>query len=154
MAGRVSVYDRWHRQDGDEPCAEHSRGRKKLYPSAVHGQGDRWQVRWYDDEGRQRKRNFRLKEGRNPALHADAFSAQVSHQLDRGDYIDPDSGDITLREYAEDWRRHRVHDTVTARKLEARLRLHVYPAIGSRRMRELAARPSLVKEWIKGMALR
>jgi len=29
-----------------------------LYPSADHGKGDRWQVRWRDADGKQCKRNF------------------------------------------------------------------------------------------------
>ena len=37
---------------------ENSRGRTKLYPSADHGKGDRWQVRWRDADGKQCKRNF------------------------------------------------------------------------------------------------
>ncbi len=44
----MSIYDRWHKirpSPGDEPCREHSRGRTKLYPTADHGKGERWQVR-------------------------------------------------------------------------------------------------------------
>lgn len=166
----MAVYDRWHKAPGpdDEPCREHGgRGRARVYPSAVHGQGDRWQVRWYNEEGKQRKKGFKLREGRNPDLHADAWNAKVTRDLHTGDYIDPDDADVTLQRYAEQWRATRTHDTVTADKVEQRLRLHVYPgpatpgrtprggvAIGHRRMRELARRPSLVAAWIAAMPLR
>jgi integrase len=164
----MAVYDRWHRapQPGDEPCREHSRGRTRLYPSAVHGQGDRWQVRYYNENGKQRKRNFRLREGRNPDLHADAYDAKITRELHTGDYVDPDLAEVTLQAYAEEWRKARTHDTVSAGHLERRLRLHVYQdpdnpgrtpkggtSIGQRRMRELARRPSLLQAWVASMPL-
>src|SRR5215472_14796459 len=111
----MTVYDRWHKAPapGDEPCRDHGQGRAKLYPSAVHGQGDRWQVRWRDDGGRQRSRSFALKAGKLP-------------ELDTGGDPLPADADVTLKAYAEQWRRSRAHDTVTAGHLERRLRLHVY----------------------------
>ena len=69
----MSVYDRWHKTrpgPGEEPCREHSRGRTKLYPTADHGKGDRWQVRWRDETGQQRKRNFAKRDGTDPERHA------------------------------------------------------------------------------------
>ena len=161
----MAVYDRWHRSSGAEPCREHSRGRARLYPSAAHGTGDRWQVRWYDDQGRQRKRNFALKEGRDPSRHAEAFDNKIQRDLNTGEYADP-AADVTLQAYAEDWRKTRRHDTSTAEAQERRLRLHVYEdpanpgrtprggvAIGQRKLRELARRPSLVAAWLAAMPL-
>ena len=97
----MSVYDRWHKTrpgHADEPCREHSRGRTKLYPAADHGQGDRWQVRWRDYSGRQRKENFAKRS------EADARDTAVKASLRAGNYVDPDAGRITFREYAEEWR--------------------------------------------------
>jgi integrase len=161
----MTVYDRWHTRTGDAPCREH-RGRG-LYPSSVHGRGDRWQVRWRDDAGKQHKRNFPVREGRDPSRHADAFDAKVTRDLHTGDYIDPDAGDITFAAFAEDWRRTRSQDPNTAAALERRLRLHAYEgepgsgrtpkggvAIGQRRMRELSARPSLIAAWLAACPLR
>lgn len=142
----MAVYDRWHKAGPGTPCRAH-----KMVPSAAHGKGMRWQVRWRDDRDEPQKRNFRLKEGKNPDLHADAFWAKLSRDLDTGDYIDPDSAEITFRAYAEDIRKTRTHDDVTAHKLEEKLRLHVYPVIGGRALRELSKRPSLTQAWIKGM---
>ena len=72
----MSIYDRWHKSCPDlgaERCRQH-----KMVPSSVHGQGDRWQVRWRDENGKQCKRNFVKKEGKDPELHADAFDVKVS----------------------------------------------------------------------------
>jgi integrase len=171
----VAVYDRWHRdpQDGDKPC-EHSRGRHKAYPSAVHGQGKRWQVQWEDPNapGRKRlKRNFDLRDpgpGELPDRnkHASAYDKEIQGSIVRQDYTDPNAGNVTLREYAETWRETRVHGESAAKNLEVRLRLHVYEgaprsartpkggvAIGQHAMGFLEQRPSLVAAWVAAMPL-
>jgi integrase len=152
----VSIYDRWHKGSlgpGEEPCREHGRGKTKLYPSADHGKGDRWQVRWRDEAGNQRKRNFAKRDGIDPEKHASAFDAKVKAALDDGSYVDPKDANTTLRDFAEDWRQTRTHDVMTAERIERELRLHVYPFIGARSLRELAKRPSLTQAWISGMKL-
>lgn len=135
----MTVYDRWHKSrpgPAGELCREHSRGSTRLYLSADHGKGDRWQVRWRDQNGVQRKRNFARKTGTDPEKSADAFDAKTRTQLDDGSYIDPSSANVTLKVFAEDWRRTRTHDRVTADRIERELRLHVYPAIGYRTLRD------------------
>ncbi len=42
---------------------------------------------------------------------------------------------------------------MTAERIERELRLHVYPFIGGRSLRDLAKRPSLTQAWISGMKL-
>ena len=107
----------------------------------------------------------RLKEGTNPdAARRGVRRAEHPH-LHTGDYADP-AADVTLQAYAEDWRKTRRHDTNTAEGLERRLRLHVYEdpatpgrtarggvAIGQRKLRELARRPSLMAAWLAAMPL-
>jgi hypothetical protein len=119
---RLSVWERC-----SEPCREHSRGRTKLYPAAGHGKGDRWQVRWRDESGRQRKRNFAKRDGVDPEKHASAFDAKVKTSLDDGTYIDPGDANVTFQAFAEDWRETRSHDLVRAARIESLLRRHVYP---------------------------
>jgi integrase len=159
----MTVYDRWHksRPAPDEPrCGQH-----KMVPSADHGKGERWQVRWRDENGRQCKRNFAKKEGKDPELHADAFHAKVHAELDAGTYVDPAAGAVTLRDYSEEWRKGRVHDLATAIRIEAAFRNHVYaadgtphktpggaPAIGDYPLRTLARRITLVQAWISGIS--
>jgi integrase len=160
----MSIYDRWHKScpdPGEERCRQH-----KMVPSSVHGQGDRWQVRWRDENGKQCKRNFAKKEGKDPELHANAFDVKVSSSLDEGTYVDPATGNITFQEYAETWRAARTHDVTTGIGVEYNFRLHVYPsretlgrtatggpAIGHHKLRVLAKQPSLVQAWIAGMRL-
>lgn len=123
----MAVYDRWHRNrgPGDQPCRSGT-AKRPLYPSADHKKGDRWQVRWRDAAGKQCKRNFAKKEGKNPEVHADAFDAKVSAELDAGTYTDPKTAETTFRAFAEEWRQHRTHGQTTAGKVERSFRLHVY----------------------------
>jgi integrase len=147
----MTVYDRWHKSrpgPGEPECREH-----KAVPTADHGTGDRWQVRWRDDDGKQLKRNFARKTGTDPEKSADAFDAKIKTQLDDGSYTDPANANVTFQAFAEDWRKNRVHDVATAGRVERELRLHVYPAIGHRTLRELGKRPSLTQAWISGMRL-
>ena len=159
----MTVTDRWHlsRARGGKRCKEHG-----MSPTAVHGQGDRWQVRWRDENGVQKKRNFALRQGKDPEKHADAFNAKVKVTLDDGSYIDPGDAEGTFQPYSEDWRKARTHDEVTAILVERQLRLHVYedpatpgrtptgaPALGHRKWRDLGKRPSLTQHWIAGIKL-
>ncbi len=58
-----------------------------------------------------------------------------------------------FKAFAEDWRKARTHDRVTADRVERQMRLHVYPVIGNRTLRELEKRPSLTQAWIAGIKL-
>ncbi|SNT36731.1 Site-specific recombinase XerD [Actinomadura meyerae] len=149
----MAVYDRWHtaKPRGDEQgkamprCREH-----KQFPSADHGKGDRWQVRWRDENGKQCKRNFAKKAGKDPNTCADAFDAKVKADLDSGMYVDPNAGKITFREYAVQWLAAQTFDEGTRDAIEQRLRLHVYPDLGDKQLGVLSKRPSLMQAWLRG----
>ncbi len=149
----MSVYDRWHLShppDGAQPC-RCGRGRNKLYPTDDHQQGLRWQVRYRDDEGKQRKRSFHERYGDNPELHADAFDAQNSAQLNSDTWINPAAGKVTLSDYARQWLAAQTCDRATLRSYGGRLgRVHDAP-IGGQPMTLLAKRPSMVQQWVKGL---
>jgi integrase len=147
----MAIYDRWwktERQDGT---------RKKIR-SAEHGCKERWQVRWRDEQGRQRKQSFERR------LDAESADKTIQAQLLAGTYVDPAAGDVTFCTYAETWRGSRMHDPATAARIESQFRNHVYPAgdtpdrtpgggpaIGGYPMRVLAKRATLLQGWIKGM---
>lgn len=158
----MAVYDRWHRDaaPGDQPCKCRNGRGGKLYPSVDHLKGDRWQVRWRDPEtGKQKKRNFALKDGDNANVYAAAYDKAVQGQIVTRTYTDPSAGDVTFREYAETWRETRTHSEHSAALLAARFRNHVYEgadsgrtpkggiSIGHHPMRLLAQRPTLVAAW-------
>lgn len=162
----MAVYDQWHRdpRPGDQPCGCGTK-RSPLYPSARHKTGDRWQVRWRDLNGRQRKRNFALKVGDVPERHADAFDAKNSRELDDGSYTDPALKEGTFGAYALQWLALQTHDAETARTVRARLHWHVLedpaspgrtrrggPALGHLTWARLGRYPSLTRAWVAGLS--
>jgi integrase len=141
----MAVVDRWHKSrpnPGEAKC----KCRPAKAPTAAHGQGECWQVRYRDDGGRQRKRNFeRLPD-------AQSFDAQIKASLDRGDYIDPTAGRVTLTSYGKQWRAGLTADEGTLMQIDSRLNKWVFGRkTGDQSMGLLAKRPSLIQAWIKEM---
>jgi integrase len=162
----MAVYDRWHKshpRKGDQPC-RCGTAKRPLYPTTEHGVGRRWQVRYRDEAGRQQKRNFDKKLGEDPETCAEAFDAKVRNELNTGTYIDPDAGKVLLEAYAKQWRSSLTVGPSSFENIDKRL-AHIYdvPAgprsrrpegassIGRRSIRELAKRPSLIQQWVKGL---
>ncbi|MFF4347855.1 tyrosine-type recombinase/integrase [Streptomyces sp. NPDC001530] len=140
----ANVYDRWHLsrpRKGANPCTEHSSKTRTLVPSADHGKGKRWQVRWRDAAGEQQKENFAKRS------QADTRAATVQADLDRGLYVDPAAGKESFRSVAERWRTSAVHRGGTSSRVERALRLHIYPTFGDRPV--VTIRPSEVQAWVK-----
>ncbi|MFD8521014.1 tyrosine recombinase XerC [Streptomyces capillispiralis] len=140
----AKVYDRWHlsRPPTDaEPCEEHSTRTKPVYASADHGVGKRWQVRYRDPAGEQKKENFTKRTA------ADARAAEVKNELDKGEYVDRATRRQTLREYAEEWRTSANHRQRTESNVERALRLHVYPLLGNHQIAGI--KRSDVRAWLK-----
>ena len=82
----TGVYDRWTKTvDG------------KRVQSECYGEGKRWQARWRDEAGRQRKRNCERK------AEAERFLSGIKADLARGIYVNPAAGKARLREYAGGW---------------------------------------------------
>lgn len=141
----MSVYDRWHKsrpKPGEPKC----KCRPAKVPTAEHGKGMRWQVRWRDEAGKEQKLNF----GTKPA--AESKDSQIKASLDRGDYIDPKAGQVTLASYGREWRSNLSADLATLARIDSNLSKWVYGRpIGEKTMGMLAKRPSIVQQWIKSM---
>lgn len=165
----MSVNDRWHKtypRPGDVPCREHSRGRTKLYPTREHMLGDRWQVRWYDPDGKQRSRNFPLKEGKDPERHAEAFDNKTGAALDSGNYTDPKAAEGTFGAYAVKRLRNKRVTPGTMSGKQGLLRNHVLedpgnpgrtpsggPALGHHNWAALGRHVSITRDWMDGLTL-
>jgi integrase len=133
------VEDRWFRTvTGPD-------GRQVKEPKARNGIGLRYRVRYEDPDRKEHSESFARK------ADAEKFRTRVDADLLRGSYRDPDAGRVTLRKYAGEWLAAQRFDTVTREAVESRLRLHVFPVLGSRRLDELAARPSLLQAWLSDL---
>ncbi len=86
----------------------------------------RYRARYRDPSGLERSRTFARR------TDAERFLTGIEHSMLVGGYVDPRSGRVTFRVYAEEWRLRQVHALGTVKSVEQQLRLHVYPAIGDR----------------------
>lgn len=128
----ADVYDTWHKsrpKKGEPLCREHDK-----VPTADHGKGMRWQVRYRDADGKQRKENF----ARKPP--ADTRAKVVGADLIRGVHLDPKAGRVSLRAYAEDrWLPAQVHLRPNSIDLYgSHLRTHILPRLGDRQVATIA----------------
>jgi integrase len=134
----MTVYDRWHKsrpKPEEITCTEH-----RKVPTADHGVGDRWQVR-YRDGGEQRKRNFGKR------ADADRFDATRKADESRGEWIDPRLGRTLFADYAPTWMASRLHKPGTAERYAIVLRNHINPTFGN--VGVGAIRPTAVQAWVK-----
>ena len=79
---------------------------------------------------------------------ADALASLASIEIDvrRGAWIDPRSGDVTLRIYGNEWLNNRPDLAVRTRELyRFVLDKHIYPNFGDMKLTELA--PSKIRGW-------
>jgi integrase len=111
--------------------------------------GDRWLVRWRDEQGNQCKRSFAKKNGRDPETCAEAFDAQRAADQARGDWIDPRIGRTPFSEYAPVWMKSRLHKTGTIDTYEGHLQNHIVPIFGKFGL--AAIRPTMVQQWVKDL---
>ncbi|MBM7519176.1 tyrosine-type recombinase/integrase [Nocardioides nitrophenolicus] len=83
-------------------------------------------------------------------MDAQAFLDDVSSDMRRGRYIDVDAGKVSLRDYSAQWLSAQTFSETTYSLVEQRLRLHVYPRLGDRQLRQLT--PSVIQAWLKGLS--
>jgi integrase len=131
------VEDRWHKAAPDGKQAR----------TARFGTGRRWRVRYADPAGRERSRSFARR------AEAERYKVAIEADVQRGTYTDPAAGKITLRRYGESWLEGQTSDQATRDNAERRLRLHVYPVLGDKTLGQLAASPSKVQAWLRGLDL-
>lgn len=117
----------------------------KPLPSQRHGRGRRWRVRYTDPDGNAKVELFEKKAA------ADAYDLEVRSKVQRGEYVDPTAGKITLETYAKQWLEVQTFDDATRVQVEGRLRAQVYPTLGPKELGLLAQRPSVIQAWVRGL---
>jgi len=142
----MAVYDRWHKshpKPGEEKCKEH-----KLIPTKEHDVGDRWQVRYRDEFGNQKKKNFEKKIGKNPEIHAEAYDAIVNAQLSKGAWIDPDREKILLRVIIEEWSAELRGEIGTVKEKRGKANRSIVPHLGDVSIKDLCSNPYHAQKWL------
>jgi integrase len=67
--------------------------------------------------------------------------------MNRGAYIDPHAGRVTMADLAADWLDRQTFDAPTRIAVESRLRVHIEPHLGTFEVR--AIKPSTVQQWVR-----
>jgi len=101
----------------------------------------RYDVGYRVPDGRVRRETFRRSED------ARRFAANVETELQRGAWIDPRLGQVTLREYATGWLDLRPAPLRqrTRENYEGILERHIFPTLGSVELGKIT--PSLIRHW-------
>jgi len=106
----------------------------------------RWQASYRRLDGREAAKTFDRR------VDAARWRREGLAARDRGEYLDPKAGRITVREYGERWRAAQLHHRLRTRTVvEPALRLHIYPHIGDQPMNRVTRSDiqALVKLWVE-----
>lgn len=104
-----------------------------------------WRARYRDASGREHSKHHARK------VDAQRWLDEATAGLVTGQWVDPRSGRITFKEYAESWRAMQVHRPSSAAHVETMLRRHAYPVLGDLPLSSVV--PSAIQAWVKGMTL-
>ena len=104
----------------------------------------RYDVRYRDPDGRQRKRTFHKKRDAND------YAATVEADKLRGAYVDRNAARETFRAYADRWLAAQMFAPSTRAVVKSRLKNHVYPILGGKSLGSIRA--STVQAWSKSLA--
>jgi hypothetical protein len=86
----------------------------------------RYEVRLRGPDGQERSRTFRTRKA------AETYARELLAQRDRGGWVDPRAGRITLGEWVGEWSATLVNLRPSSRRIYLdNLRLHVLPELGS-----------------------
>jgi integrase len=103
-----------------------------------------WRARYRDEAGKEHARHFARK------VDGQRWLDEVTAAVVTGQYVDPRSGRVTFRAYAEQWRSAQVHRPSTQEHVEDKLRRHIYPVLGDRPISSI--RTSHIQAWVKSLS--
>ena len=95
-------------------------------------------VRWRNEENKERSKQFDLMRD------AKRYAAQVETDLARGDYVDPKAGDVTFRDFFDDWKGRQVWEQTTLSGVEYTVASLSFADVSLNKIRR-----SHIESWIK-----
>lgn len=127
--------DRWYKTVRDPVT-----GAETTVPSANHGKGLRWQVRYVGFDGKPRQRSFRTK------TEAQAWATRKAAEVVSGTVITPADEKTTVRAWCARWlRAYETNEDSTVRQAKTHVAL-INAAFGDRLLSDI--RPTDVRMWL------
>lgn len=143
------IQDRWYQDKKDPATGEivlNSKGKPVQEPTADHGKGLRYKVRYLDPDKIERAKSFPDKQlGR-----AKEFKTKVENDLYAGTYVDPNAGKVEFRVYAKTVLSGRSQDESTVTVERIRLENQAYPFLG-RKLLSSFNTPDVIRKWLAWM---
>ncbi|MYW65805.1 site-specific integrase [Streptomyces sp. SID8379] len=134
MAGHIQ--DRWYKVEAGP------NGKQVKIKTHRYGSGMRYRARYIGPDGTEKSKSFPDRQKRL----AEAWLTSIEADMARGQYIDPQAGRTTFREYAERWIAALTIDLTSRAAIEGRLRLHALPHLGSRPIGSF--QPEHIRSWL------
>lgn len=86
-------------------------------------------------------------------MRRDNLASDLRYDLDRGVWIDPRAGRVSLAAWANEWQRTVVHLRPKTRKIyDVNLRNHILPTLGDYELAKLT--PSMLRAWLSDLAVK
>jgi len=100
-----------------------------------------YRARWRTPDGQSRSKTFERRGD------AEKFLTKTDYAKLTGDYVDPQAGRVTVKDYAGQWVASQVWRASTTVHIEGVLNNHVYPVFGNRRI--ASVRPGEVQAFVR-----
>ncbi|MFE9256232.1 tyrosine-type recombinase/integrase [Streptomyces sp. NPDC006879] len=134
MAGHIQ--DRWYKTE------EGPDGKPRRVKSDRYGIGMRYRARYVGPDGTEKSKSFPDKQKRL----AEQWLTRTAADMSRGEYVDPRVARLTFQQFAERWAKTHTTEINSRDATERRLRLHVYPYIGTRPLSSF--QPGHIRTWL------
>jgi integrase len=122
--------------------AGNKRGSRRRFGSVRQLRSGRWQARYPDPvtgQLRSAERTFPTKRD------AEIELSQIESDITRGQWVDPEAGQVNFGEYGAAWLRERDLSPRTFERYEGAWRLHIAPVLGERTVAGITA--AQVRRW-------
>ena len=103
----------------------------------------KWRARYRDGDGHEHAKHFERK------IDAQRWLDEVTTAIVSGQYVAPNAGKVTFRDYANDWLASQVHRGSTAALYRRHMTLHAFPVLGDKPLANVL--PSNVQAWVRGL---
>lgn len=120
-------------------------GSVKRVPTSRNGTGKRWAASWIDPQGIERSKSFSTK------TPADRYWVKMEADRDRGEYVDPKSGQELVSALGKQWLDSLSVDPASKERYTQGWKLHVEPEFGKRKVRSMN-RPSEVQAFLSRLS--